>query len=83
MLTRLPQQTLPIRMRSTLTLVGLLAAVMGAVNALTSVASGNSRLEAISAGVAEAIITTAVVLLVVFPGMWIYNYLRSRRRGLP
>jgi biopolymer transport protein ExbB/TolQ len=83
MLTRLPQQTLPIRMRSTLTLVGLLAAVMGAVNALVGVARGNSRLEAISAGVAEAIITTAVVLLVVFPGLWIYNYLKSRRRGLP
>jgi biopolymer transport protein ExbB/TolQ len=80
MLTRLPQQTLPIRMRSTLTLVGLLAAVMGAVNALVGVARGDSHLESISAGVAEAIITTIVVLLVVFPGLWIYHYARSRRR---
>ena len=79
MLTRLPRQSLPIRMRSTATLVGLLALVMGAVNALTAVARGDARLEAISAGVAEAIVTTAVVLLVVFPGLWIRNYLRSRR----
>ena len=81
MLTRLPQPTPPIRLRSTLGLIGLLAAVLGAVNALTAVASGRASLEAISGGVAEAVITTAVGLMVVFPGLWIFNYLRSQRRG--
>ena len=78
MLMRIPQQTHPIRVRSAAVLVGLLAAVMGAVNALTGVATGQRSLEAISAGLAEAVITTVVALLVVIPGLWVYRYYRSQ-----
>lgn len=79
MLTRFPQQTQPLRLRSAGVLVGLLAATLGAINALVGVASGATRLEAVSAGVAETVITTAVALLVVIPALWMYHQLRDRR----
>ena len=81
MLMKLPQHSRPIRMRSTATLIGLFAAVMGSINALAAVARGETHLGAISAGVAEVIAITAVLLLVVCPGLWIYNYRRSQRGG--
>jgi biopolymer transport protein ExbB/TolQ len=79
MLTRLPNRTQPIRVRSTPVLVGLFGATAGAVNALTSVASGHTRLESVSAGVAETLVTTAVALLVVIPALWMYNQFKQRR----
>jgi biopolymer transport protein ExbB/TolQ len=82
MLTRLPHQTPLLRVRSTAALVGFLGAIMGAINALTGVAAGRTRLDAVTAGIAEALITTVVFLLVVIPAAWIYNQFKaeSRRR---
>src|SRR4029450_1283291 len=55
--------------------VGLLGTTMGIVNAFTGMAaSGSGGLSAISAGVAEALITTAFGLLVAIPAVWLYNY---------
>src|SRR5215216_4307497 len=55
--------------------VGLLGTTMGIVNAFVGMAaSGSGGLSAISAGVAEALITTAFGLLVAIPAVWAYNY---------
>jgi biopolymer transport protein ExbB len=55
--------------------VGLLGTTMGVVNAFTGMAqSGSGGLAAISAGIAEALITTAFGLLVAIPAVWLYNY---------
>ncbi len=59
--------------------VGLLGTVMGIVNAFTGMAaSGSGGLAAISAGIAEALITTAFGLLVAIPAVWLYNYFTTK-----
>jgi biopolymer transport protein ExbB/biopolymer transport protein TolQ len=59
--------------------VGLLGTTMGVVNAFTGMATaGSGGLGAISAGIAEALITTAFGLLVAIPAVWVYNYLTNR-----
>lgn len=63
---------------STAPFVGLLGTTMGIVNAFTGMATGGGGLEAISAGIAEALITTAVGLLVAIPAVWLYNYFSGR-----
>lgn len=62
--------------------VGLLGTTMGIVNAFTGMATAGGGLEAISAGIAEALITTAVGLLVAIPAVWLYNYFSTRLEGL-
>jgi biopolymer transport protein ExbB len=63
---------------STAPFVGLLGTTMGIVNAFTGMATAGGGMEAISAGVAEALITTAVGLLVAIPAVWLYNYFSAR-----
>jgi biopolymer transport protein ExbB/TolQ len=59
--------------------VGLLGTTMGVVNAFTGMAvSGSGGLAAISAGIAEALVTTAFGLLVAIPAVWLYNYYLNR-----
>ena len=59
--------------------VGLLGTTMGVVNAFTGMAvSGSGGLAAISAGIAEALVTTAFGLLVAIPAVWLYNYYINR-----
>jgi biopolymer transport protein ExbB/biopolymer transport protein TolQ len=59
--------------------VGLLGTTMGVVNAFTAMAAaGSGGLAAISAGIAEALITTALGLLVAIPAVWLYNYFSAR-----
>jgi biopolymer transport protein ExbB/biopolymer transport protein TolQ len=67
---------------STAPFVGLLGTTMGIVNAFTGMASAGGGLEAISAGIAEALITTAVGLLVAIPAVWLYNYFSGRMETL-
>jgi biopolymer transport protein ExbB len=67
---------------STAPFVGLLGTTMGIVNAFTGMATAGGGLEAISAGIAEALITTAVGLLVAIPAVWLYNYFSSRLETL-
>ena len=47
------------------------------VSLMMSVA-GSSGLGAVSAGISEALVGTAVGLLVAIPAVWFYNYLTSR-----
>ena len=64
---------------STAPFVGLLGTTMGIVNAFTGMASsGSGGFAAISAGVAEALITTAFGLLVAIPAVWAYNYFSTK-----
>jgi biopolymer transport protein ExbB len=59
--------------------VGLLGTTMGIVNAFTGMASsGSGGLSAISAGIAEALITTAFGLLVAIPAVWAFNYFSTK-----
>ncbi len=59
--------------------VGLLGTTMGIVNAFTGMAaSGSGGIAAISAGVAEALITTAFGLLVAIPAVWAFNYFQTK-----
>ena len=65
---------------STAPFVGLLGTTMGIVNAFTGMASqgASGGLAGISAGIAEALITTAFGLLVAIPAVWFYNYFTNR-----
>jgi len=64
---------------STAPFVGLLGTTMGIVNAFTGMAtSGSGGLSAISAGIAEALITTAFGLMVAIPAVWAFNYFSTK-----
>jgi biopolymer transport protein ExbB/biopolymer transport protein TolQ len=64
---------------STAPYVGLLGTTMGVVNAFTGMAeAGSGGLAAISAGIAEALITTALGLFVAIPAVWLYNYFTAK-----
>ncbi len=59
--------------------VGLLGTTMGVVNAFTGMAlTGSGGLAAISAGISEALITTAFGLAVAIPAVWLYNYFQTK-----
>jgi biopolymer transport protein ExbB len=60
--------------------VGLLGTTMGIVNAFTGMAAGGGSggLAAVSAGIAEALITTAFGLMVAIPAVWLYNYFQTK-----
>jgi biopolymer transport protein ExbB/TolQ len=61
---------------STAPFIGLLGTVMGIVNAFQLMAaSGSGGLATVSAGIAEALITTAFGLLVAIPAVMAFNYL--------
>jgi len=68
---------------STAPFVGLLGTTMGIVNSFTGMAeSGSGGLAAVSAGIAEALITTAFGLLVAIPAVWFYNYFQTKMENL-
>ena len=60
--------------------VGLLGTTMGIVNAFTGMAAGGGSggLAAVSAGIAEALITTAFGLMTAIPAVWLYNYFQTK-----
>jgi len=59
--------------------VGLLGTVVGIINAFQGIAAtGSGGLGAVSAGIAEALVETALGLVVAIPAVWFYNYLSSR-----
>jgi len=64
---------------STAPFVGLLGTVVGVINAFQGIgASGSAGLASVSIGISEALIETALGLVVAIPAVWIYNYLTSR-----
>jgi biopolymer transport protein TolQ len=63
---------------STAPFVGLLGTVMGIVNAFQLMAAaGSGGLGTVSAGIAEALVTTAFGLLVAIPAVMAYNFLQG------
>jgi biopolymer transport protein ExbB len=63
--------------------VGLLGTTMGIVHSFQGMATaGTAGLGAISAGIAEALITTALGLLVAIPAVWAYNYFTTKIENL-
>jgi biopolymer transport protein ExbB/TolQ len=59
--------------------VGLVGTVLGIVNAFTELASADhGGVGQVSAGIAEALVTTALGIGVAIPAVWAYNYLSQR-----
>ncbi len=55
--------------------VGLFGTVAGIIHAFQGMAlTGSGGLGAVSAGIAEALVTTAFGLFVAIPAVWLYNY---------
>ncbi|MFN7983598.1 MAG: MotA/TolQ/ExbB proton channel family protein [Vicinamibacterales bacterium] len=64
---------------STAPFVGLLGTVVGVINAFQGIGnSGSAGIGAVSVGISEALVETALGLVVAIPAVWIYNYLTSR-----
>ncbi len=68
---------------STAPFVGLLGTTMGIVNSFTGMAeSGSGGLASVSAGISEALITTAFGLAVAIPAVWLFNYFQTKIENL-
>jgi biopolymer transport protein ExbB len=64
---------------STAPFVGLLGTVIGVINAFVGIgATGSGSIGAVSVGIAEALVETALGLFVAIPAVWFYNYLQNR-----
>jgi biopolymer transport protein ExbB len=69
---------------STAPFVGLLGTTMGIVNAFAAMNQGGASggLAGIAGGISEALITTALGLLVAIPAVWFYNYFTTKIENL-
>lgn len=68
---------------STAPFVGLFGTVVGIVTAFhTMGVTGQGGLGAVSAGIAEALVATALGILVAIPALWVFNYLTQRIQRL-
>lgn len=63
---------------STAPFVGLVGTIFGIINAFSVMSSvGGGDLTAISGGIAEALVTTAIGISVAIVGVWVYNYFNA------
>jgi biopolymer transport protein ExbB/biopolymer transport protein TolQ len=58
--------------------VGLFGTVLGIIHAFEKMATSGGGIASVSAGIAEALITTAFGLFVAIPAVWAYNYFQNR-----
>jgi len=58
--------------------VGLFGTVIGIINAFGKMATSGGGIASVSAGISEALITTAGGLAVAIPAVWAYNYFQNR-----
>ncbi len=58
--------------------VGLFGTVVGIIKAFQGLGKGGGGIASVSAGIAEALITTAGGLAVAIPAVWAYNYFQNR-----
>jgi biopolymer transport protein ExbB len=64
---------------STAPFVGLLGTVVGVIAAFQGIGqSGSAGIGAVSTGISEALVETALGLVVAIPAVWFYNYLTGR-----
>ncbi len=67
---------------STAPFVGLLGTVIGIINSFQGLSGdGGGGLSSVAGGISEALIATAVGLLVAIPAVMVYNYFNSRVEG--
>jgi len=68
---------------STAPFVGLFGTVVGIVTAFHTMGrTGQAGLGSVSTGIAEALIATALGILVAIPALWLFNYLTQRIQRL-
>lgn len=67
---------------ATAPLVGLLGTTMGAVNAFSAMAAEGGDIAAVSAGIAQALVATALGLVVALPAVWFHSYFVDRIESL-
>src|SRR5213594_4513881 len=58
--------------------VGLFGTVIGIMHAFGKMATSGGGIASVSAGIAEALVTTAIGLGVAIPAVWAYNYFQNR-----
>jgi biopolymer transport protein ExbB len=59
--------------------IGLFGTVVGIINAFRGMAlTGSGGIGAVSAGIAEALVTTALGLFVAIPAVWLYNFFMQK-----
>jgi biopolymer transport protein ExbB/biopolymer transport protein TolQ len=64
---------------STAPFVGLFGTVVGIINAFKSISNEKSTgLSAVSGGISEALVTTAIGLFVAIPAVWMFNYFTGK-----
>ena len=64
---------------STAPFVGLFGTVVGIINAFKGIASSKATgLSAVAGGISEALVTTALGLLVAVPAVWTFNYFTNK-----
>lgn len=66
---------------STAPFVGLLGTVAGIINSFQLMKGGSAGLQTVSAGISEALVTTAFGLLVAIPAVMGFNFLNGRVEG--
>ncbi len=63
--------------------IGLFGTVVGIIKAFTGMAlTGSGGIGAVSAGIAEALISTAIGLAVAIPAAWVFNYFTNQLERL-
>lgn len=59
--------------------VGLVGTIFGIINSFAGMAeSGGGGLAAVSGGIAEALVTTAIGIMVAIMGVWMFNYFTAQ-----
>jgi biopolymer transport protein ExbB/biopolymer transport protein TolQ len=58
--------------------VGLFGTVIGIIHAFEKMATSGGGIASVSAGIAEALLTTAIGLFVAIPAVWAFNYFQNR-----
>jgi biopolymer transport protein ExbB/biopolymer transport protein TolQ len=68
---------------STSPFVGLLGTTVGVINSFLGMAANSSgSIAAVSAGISEALATTALGLVVAIPAVWSFNYFTNKIENL-
>jgi biopolymer transport protein ExbB/biopolymer transport protein TolQ len=58
--------------------VGLLGTTLGIIRSFMGMGEAGAGIEAVSGGIAEALIATAIGLVAAIPAVWLYNYFTAR-----
>ena len=58
--------------------IGLFGTVWGIINSFSGLSTGNSTLDAVAPGIAEALVATAVGLAAAIPAVWFFNIFQQQ-----